>query len=149
MINFYSCDTLVGFLGRIIYTSAIKPTLSGRITMTEQVAAQLLYWEDFNGVQNKQDWILFYYYFLTFPIYFGMFGQARTLFKQKNVKCDFQNEVLWIFKGSLKYLREWKNTKKWAGYRGYRQICFRSPKSPIWQHDTKPKLWKQVLVTLP
>lgn len=53
MTNFYSCDILVGFLGWIIYILAIKTTHSEKITMIEQVAAQLLYSKDFMGVHNK------------------------------------------------------------------------------------------------
>ncbi len=69
MINFYSCDILVGFLSRIIYILAIKLTLLEQITMIEQVAVQLLYEEHFREVCIKQDWIVFFFFFFIFKIY--------------------------------------------------------------------------------
>lgn len=78
MINFYSCDILVGFLGGIIYILAIKLTLSEQITMIEQVAVQLLYGEHFRGVHNKQDWIVFFFIFkiYNFILVWGRFSNV-------------------------------------------------------------------------
>lgn len=55
MINVYSPDILVGFLGRIIYIFAIKLTLWEQITMIEQVAVHFLYWEHVRGAHTKSN----------------------------------------------------------------------------------------------
>lgn len=60
MINFYSCDILVGFLGQVIYVLLIKPTPPEQIAVIEQVAAALLYWEHFKGSHKDKDWIVFF-----------------------------------------------------------------------------------------
>lgn len=57
MIIFYDNDILAGFLGQTIYILGIQLILREHITVIEQAAAQLQYWEIFRGVHNKNDLI--------------------------------------------------------------------------------------------